>query len=779
VPEGASLKEFCCAGCEAVHGLLQAQGLSRYYTLAEGRTAPAPEPRRDRSFAWLEPLVARSEATSSPVCALELDVQGIHCAACVWLFEELFRRTPGGVALDVNPARGTLALTATAGFPLGEFVAALERFGYRLGPRLKPGERRSDGLLVRTAICLALAGNAMMFATAIYLGLAEGPIYRLFGALELALASAAVAIGGPVFFRSAVHALRRGVLHLDLPISLGIALAYAGSLWAHLAGRPEAIYFDTLTVFVALMLLGRWLQQRVVEQNRDRLLVSDGAEGLLCRRIDRGRVEIAPATGVAAGDRLLIAPGDLVPVDAVLATEAASLSLDWVTGESAPRTFAAGERVPAGAFNLGTRAVEVLAAEPFAVSRLTSLLGRDRADDDGGAHSGGLARAVAGWYVTAVLAAAAIGAVGWLVATGDVDRALVVATSVLIITCPCAFGIAAPLAWELCQAGLRRAGLYVRRASFLDRAQHVRRIVFDKTGTLTTGVPELVDPAALDALAPADRAALYDLAARSNHPRSQAVARALDGRLRPGVAVDERPGLGLAATIDGAVYRLGAPGFVTAAGADRDDPELLPLAFGKDGALLVALDTREAIRPDAARELSRLAEDHELWVLSGDRPARVAAIAAAVGVPASRSLGGFQPEDKAAFLADLDRGDTLFIGDGVNDALAARAAHAAGTPAIDRPFMAAMTDFYLVTPGLSPIATALRAAAALGRTLRRNFAVAVAYNVVGVALAWAGLLGPLGAAVLMPASSLAIVGLTTWSLSPRSPLWRSSSSSSS
>ncbi len=776
LPRGVT-GEYCCDGCLAVSLLLREEGLERYYDLRGGPAAPvAPIGARDR--AWLDPLAAEVAATDS-LRRLTLDVQGLHCAGCVWLIEELFRRQPDGSQIQVNPALGTIDLWVGRAFPLIAFVDSIERFGYQLGPARKGSDPGSDDLLLRLGICAALAGNSMMLSAGIYFGLDRGPLHRLFAAACWVMAALSVIVGGPVFFRSAWHGLRRRILHLDVPISLGLLLAFAGSSWAMLSDRSGGIYFDTVSVFIALMLLGRVLQQRVLSANRRRLLADEGVDGIVCRRITGGRVEVVGCRAIAEGDQLLVAAGDLVPVASTLTEqEAADLSLDWVSGESEPRRFGRGDLIPAGAFNAGRIALRVTAAQAFADSPLIALLRAPRRGrgDEPAAHASRLARRVSGVYVVLVLAAALGGLLAWGLG-GDWSRGLEVATAVLVVTCPCAFGIALPLAHELTQIGLRRQGLFVRTADFPDRARAVRRIAFDKTGTLTSGRLELRapdGPAALALLSAADRAALYDLSARSSHPRSQAVRRALEAEggvgIDAGVTVREQPGAGVEAEIDGHQYRLGAPDWVCGA----ECPDGAELGFSRDGRPLAWLATDEALRPDARSELASLARDgYQLWILSGDRPERVAAAAAELGLDPSRALGGMTPDDKAEWLAVHDRGDTLFVGDGINDSLAADRATCSGTPAIDRPFMASRSDFYLTTPGLAPIGRALAAAHLLARTAHRNLVFTSCYNVATVGLCWAGLMRPWLAALLMPVSSIAVVAITVRALSHRRLLWRS------
>ena len=760
---------FCCRGCEAVYQLLADAKLSRYYDLGGGDGHPVAPASGDHK--WLEPIAARLAAQPAGLSRIVLDVQGLHCSACVWLLDELFRREPSSAGIVVNPAVGSVELTVGSAFSLTSYITSIEAFGYRFGPPLKAaaGRSASSDLIWRMGVCIAIAMNTMIFGFAVYAGLAEGRVYRLFHALDFALSFVSVLVGGTVFFRSAWQAVRRRVLHLDLPIALGIALAFSSSTYTYLTRGGATSYFDTLNVFIALMLVGRFLQERVLAKNRAYLLASDGAEGLYTRRIEGGAVALVRCTEIVAGDILLIGHQDLVPVEAQLLGDVPSVfSLDWITGESAPRAFAPGETVPSGAFCQETRAAMLRASSAFDASAVVALLRTsNRRDHD-------LARATPWWkkltslYVSSVLVVAAAAFGGWVLATHDLARSFDVVAAVLIVTCPCAFGIATPLAYELAQASLRRAGLFVRTPGFLDRAAEIQRVVFDKTGTLTTGCLVVADAGPLLALGCDERAVAYDLAVRSSHPKSRAIARALEGL---GVVdafdarrdVREVPGRGLEALDQGTVWRLGSPAW---AARVRAVTEVMgDVVLTRNGAIVASIRTTEEARPDARDEVRALESDgYEPCVLSGDSPDATRAMAKICGIPAERAFGARTPEGKAAWLRQLGEGSarkTLFIGDGINDSLVAEEAYCAGTPAIDRPFMAARCDFYIISPGLGSIREALHMAKRLARVVHTNLVIAIFYNVVAVTLAVAGLMTPLWCAVLMPASSLSIVLLTT------------------
>jgi P-type Cu2+ transporter len=761
---------FCCRGCRAVHESITRAGLDRYYDIKDARIVPpaalGSEAKLDRN--WLAPLSQRLSAASGAI-ELPMKLQGLRCTACVWLIQQLFARHAGAQRISINSARGSARLCVDARFPLNDFVRELESFGYVLGD-IGQSETGEDGLLLRTGVSVALSMNAMFFAAAIYFGLREGPIYRLLHGLNFACASLAVLVGAPVFLKSAWTALRKRILHLDLPIAVGIVLSYLAALWSYVSDHSAAAYYDSLATFIALMLLGRWLKERIVQQNRRELLTNSGLEGLLVRRLRAGQVELTEAVKLERGDELLIPPGDLVPIAGVLLTASARCSLDWITGESDASEYVGGQVVPAGAFNAGDSALRLTCESDFASSALVELLGHAESPERSDARE---SETFSLWYVAAVLATGALAFGYWVLRTGSISQGLAVMTAVYVVTCPCAIGIAVPLAEELVLSGLRAKGLFVRNPSFLQRALRVQRVVFDKTGTLTTGRLSIANAAPLSSLTPSLRDVLYSMVIASGHPKSAAVAHAL-AKLEPtwldAVHIVEAPGQGVEAELNGHCYRLGRAAWALTR-APSDDADLW---FSCDREPLCGLQTQETLRDDARSEVQRLERaGYETFVLSGDRNERVQRMAADLGIPAQRAVGQCSPKDKAAFIARHDLADMLMIGDGVNDSLAVAQAFASGTPSIDRAVMPSRTDFYFVTAGLQPIRLALTAAHKLARIALRNRIFAVAYNVLVVTVAVLGWMKPWLAAVLMPLSSVVVLTTTSWSLSSRSSLWKS------
>ncbi len=806
IPKGRmkNRDSFCCNGCAAVYAIIHDQGFDRYYDLKTKTTAPPPELRPD-TFAWLDRLEQNpSEPDTDRTHHLSLDVQGLHCAACVWLLQELAKKQPGSVDVCINPSLGKAEVFWTPSrTDLRQYFSQAEKFGYRFGPATERTGSHSRNLLLRLGLCVAAAMNVMVLATAFYFGLSptDGILYELFGWGSLAFASVAFLAGGTLFIQAAYQGLRHGIIHLDLPIALGVILAYSGSLYAQIRFGPDGAYFDSVTIFITLMVLGRWLQERVLEKNRHALLGEGGSDNLFTRRCQADRLRAIRVTEINEGDEIWVVPGDLVPVNGELLGHGGEISLDWITGESDPRSAGAGEEVPAGAFNAGRGTIRLRATEEFDGSRLDSLLGGRRtasmtdedassstADSSSGLFTTRFWRRISLFYVTAVLALASSGFLLW--AFRDATRAVEVTIAILVVTCPCAIGLAVPLAHELIHLALRRRGVFLRSGRFLDRALSIKHVLFDKTGTITIGALALSDPSIreIDQLSQDERAILHHMTIRSNHPVSRCLAGALEipeeGK-RPDMLLDgndevlELPGRGLQTVVNGRDYRLGRESFAQKGSAESDAPENgeSPTLFSINGRPLATFTFREQFKPDATEETARLiAEGFDVRLLSGDGAGRVRSAAERLGLASPHWEAGLSPEEKAARVIAIEAVDphsTLMVGDGINDAPSFDAAWCAATPAVDRPSLPARADFYYLGEGIGAVRRALTSATVLRRVIRDNLLIAIGYNAIAITLCFAGLVSPVVAAILMPVSSIAVVSLTFFRLSGGRLAWMS------
>ena len=737
----AQRPDFCCAACQFVHDLIAKNGLGQFYDLQEGGVPPVQSlVFQKRDYTWLDELARLSAGT------LTLDVQGLSCIGCAWLIERLFTRQPGALVIHVDPTLGQLLLHWQPGvFEAVAFARQLQSFGYLVGP---PGESTtppSRALNLRLGLCAALAMNTMLFTLPRYLGMSSDFEFApLFQRLSLIFGTLSFLIGGSFFFVRSWHSLRQRVLHIDLPISLGLVAAYAGSVVAWSRGAHGFVYFDFVATFTFLMLAGRWLQQRVVERNRHQLLSSQAA---LPSVRDASTGEKHAAAAILPEMTFTVDPGQIVPVLSRLNSTAASLGLEWICGESETTTARRGRIVQAGAVNSGQTAIELEALEPWSESLLAKLLRRTPAPPP---RNPVLERFLRG-YIVAVLAIAALGFSGWWGVTGEPLPALQVFISVLVVSCPCASGVALPLASDLAASRLRRFGVFIRNSGLWSKLDRVRNVIFDKTGTLTLETISLRNPEALRQLSDHDRAVLLAMVHDSAHPASGCLREQLlaDGVNFTLIAEPhEVIGFGLELLHEQSLWRLGRPDW-SGARCSSD------CVFTRNGDLLAGFRFGEEARADAVGEVRALeARGCRIFILSGDRRAKVETMADHLRLPRGQCLGEMSPEGKARWVERFDAHDSLYIGDGANDSLAFDAAWCSGTPAVDRGLLEQKADFYFLGRGLGGVRSLLETAATHRRVSRTIVAFAISYNAIAIAISLAGKMNPLLAAVLMPASSL-------------------------
>jgi len=754
VPVSAKNARFCCAGCEAVYQILHSENLSLFYTLAEGSIPPAASPSAHiRSHTWLEALLEKATQAQGPLCSMELDVQGIHCSACVWLLNELFRRQKGGSKIVVNPALGKVHLVWVRNlFNIHAWINSVERFGYRFGiSRKQPGGFSSE--LFRLGVCVCISMNVMLFSAAFYFGMSleDGALFQAFTYLCMGLTSIVVFYGGWPFFHSAIASVRSRLFHLDLPIALGIFLSYSLSLVQFSQGRGDLAYLDTLNIFVTLMLTGRWLRQRVLEKNKRFLLEDAGSENFWVRVKSSQSIRLVRAAEVQEEDTLLVAPGDVVPVNLSLLSKEAKVSTDWITGEPEPQSLSQGEVAMAGSINAADSALLGRALTGFADSPLLPLLRQTSPGKGGHSHLLFWNRLARAW-VLGVLLISSLGFVLWMGA--GFDKAINVAVALLIVTCPCALGITIPLAYELTQSALKRRGFYIRSGDLLDRLTQVKKVLFDKTGTLTLGRLELKTPNQLEQMDAKARHVLYNLASRSSHPVSICIASALEKRepvFEPEAEIKEVPGQGLEWQREGELWRLGRASW---AAAKEEGATVL----SRNGEAVAFLETKEVLRADAAQEVAVLQNQGvELWIISGDGLGRTHSLAQRLGISPSHVLASQTPQQKAEAVKGIDAMDSLYVGDGVNDSMAFEKAWCAGAVAIDRPVMPGKSDFFLVNEGVLGIQAALSAATHLRRLTKQILGLSLVYNGTAVAVGLLGYMSPVWAAISMPISSLGLI----------------------
>lgn len=709
---------------------------------------------------------------------IDLHVDGMHCAACIGRVEGAVAALPGVELARANLTLGRLRVrwreaaagnaargareSERAGAP---FIAALRAAGYDasvLVPESLPVEAAAEERdMIR---CMAVAGfaaaNVMLLSLSIWAGHAEGmaaetrSLFHWFSAL---IALPALAWAGRPFFRSAVKALRAGRTNMDVPIALAVALAAGVSLWETIRGGPHA-YFDSAIALLFFLLIGRFLDRRARRQARSAAARLIALQDTAVTAIgDDGRPRRIPAADLEAGMRLAAAAGERLAADGVVRRGRSEIDASLMTGEAAPRSVGPGDAVHAGVVNLAAPVeIEVTAAGNETV--LADIVRLTEAAEQRKSAYVVLADRVSRLYAPAVHTLALLAFLGWVLAGGLAwQPALLIAIAVLIVTCPCALGLAVPVVQVVATGRLLRRGVLVKSGDALERLAAADTVVFDKTGTLTLGAPELIDREAV----PEDALALAaSLAAASRHPLSRALAAAAP-EIAPADDVAEIPGCGLSlATAQGDI-RLGRAdwcgvGAETAeGGGDAPGSEIW---LSRPGAAPVRFRFEDGLRPEAAQTVEALRRAGlRPLLLSGDRPEAVAAVADAVGIEDWRA--GCTPRDKLAALDSLraEGAKVLMVGDGLNDAPALAAADVSISPSSAADIAQVAADIVFQSRSLRPVADALAVARRAQALVRQNIGLAVGYNLFAVPLAVAGLVTPMVAALCMSGSSIVVV----------------------
>jgi len=698
-------------------------------------------------------FVRRREGLSE----LDLMVRGATCAGCIARIEGGLREDDRVEQARLNLSTGRLAL-AWRGAPAlaADYVRKLGRLGYPATPyepeREADPNREEEKRLLRA---MAVAGFAMMNVMLLSISVWSGGLemsetmQALMHRISALIVLPAAAFAGQPFFRSALRALRVGHVNMDVPISLAVFLACGLSVWETFIGHGQT-YYDAAVMLLFFLLIGRFLDMRL------RARAGEAARGLAAMQAATanlleadGRIRAIPARDVKAGDHLVLAAGDRVPVDARILEGEGALDGSLVTGETAPVTAKPGLDVWSGMLNLDGKLVLEARADRdnSLLAEITRLV---EAGEQARSRYVRLADRAARLYVPVVHGLAALTVVGWLLIGGEVRPAIINAIAVLIITCPCALGLAVPAVQVVASGRLYREGVLVKSGDALERLAGADTIVFDKTGTLTEGRPRLVDADGVPdgALEMAAR-----LARTSRHPLSRAIADAA-GMGEAAADVKEIPGGGLEAMVAGQRVRFGAARWLGIDAASDPHTEAW-LVVGNDAPVRFCFEDR--LREDAAEVIAALkARGCQLHLLSGDRAGPVEAVAATLGITDWQAE--MQPQDKIARLEALKEagGTVAMVGDGINDAPALAAAHVSISLASAAEVSQAAADFVLQGDRLAASVVAMDVSRGAKRRVLENFGLAAAYNAIAVPMAVAGLVTPLIAAIAMSASSVLV-----------------------
>ncbi|MBB5222245.1 Cu2+-exporting ATPase [Amaricoccus macauensis] len=716
--------------------------------------------------------VAPAPIRPGPLRRIEIALPAIHCAACITGVERTLEAEPGVAAARVNLTLKRAAVTVEDAPGVEDrLIAALDARGFEAHPldsaALEATRSDAEGrdLLARIGVAGFASMNVMLLSVAVWAG-ATGATRDLMHWVSAAIALPAVAFAAQPFFRNAYRALRARRLDMDVPISTAILMALAVSLRETVLSGPRA-FFEAAVMLTFFLLVGRYLSHLTRASARSAAAEIAALEVHMAERIRAdGTRETVPLDAVRAGDVLAVAPGARVPVDGTVMAGRSEIDPSLLTGETMPEPVAPGSTLRAGLLNL-TGPLEVR-ADALGDDTLLREIGRlvETAERSRGRYAS-LADRASSAYAPIVYLTATAALLVWGVWGGDWRHATNIAAAVLIITCPCGLGLAVPAVLTAASGRLFRQGVLLKDGEALEKLALVDAVVVDKTGTLTTGRPVLTNA---DAIAPRDLAFAAALAAGSSHPLSCAITRAATGRGVPPVnaaAVVEHPGLGSEGRIGQSVVRLGRAEW---AGGTALDVTAAWLRI--DTAPPVAFRFEDELRPEAPGTIARLRADGlPVTLLSGDSETPVAALADRLGL--DRAISRATPAEKVGEIQALGAQGhrVLMIGDGLNDAAALAAAHVSISPASAVDASRSAADLIILGDRLDRAADALALARVARRRILENFTFAFAYNVVSVPLAFAGLVTPLNAAIIMSTSSL-IVALNALRLGPRQPAAR-------
>ncbi|ODU20148.1 MAG: nitrogen fixation protein FixI [Sphingomonas sp. SCN 67-18] len=691
------------------------------------------------------------------VLTTSFNVPGLHCANCIATLENGLAAHPDVVAARVNFTTRRVRISHLETIDTAGLRDAIGRIGFPAEPFLgeaEPAAADESRMLVKAmAVAGFAAMNVMLLSVSVWSG-ATDATRQMFHWLSALIALPAVAYAGRPFFRSAWSALRRGRTNMDVPISIGVVLACAISLYETAIDGPHA-YFDGAVMLLFFLLAGRFLDSVM------RARAQDGVEALL-RQTAAGALVIArdgstqwrAADELARGMRMLVAAGERLAADGVVEQGASSIDRALITGESLPEAVTTGKAVLAGTINLDAPlTVRVTAAgENTVIADIARMM-----EAAGGTKSRyvRVADRAARFYAPAVHTLALLSFIGWMIAGAGAHQSILIAVAVLIITCPCALGLAVPVAQVVAAGAMMRAGILIKDGSALERLAEADSALFDKTGTLTLGRPVPNGPLPLDA---EEKPVALALARSSRHPLSRALAGALE--VQGVTAADltdltERPGAGVEGRHGALPARLGRPDWLGAPAAGDD--ALLATAFRLGDGPARLLRFTDALRADAPAAIARLRDQGmEPLMLSGDRASAVDAVAGQLGITGCAALS---PAGKFAMIARLQQGGrrVLMVGDGLNDGPALKAADVSIAPASASDVGQTAADLVFLGDGLMPVPVAIAAARRTMRVVRQNFAIAIGYNVLAVPLAIAGYVTPLVAALAMSGSSLIVV----------------------
>lgn len=789
----AGEKYFCCHGCLAVFELLTGNGLSNFYELANAAGVRVKATRQNQ-FRYLDDPGVRERLVNfqdERLTRVTFRIPAIHCVACVWLLENLFRLRPGIGESRVHFPRKEVAVSFENGrVKLSEVVALLASLGYEPELRLSDlSTPRRHAVSRRLWLQLAVAGfafgNLMLLAIGVYLGVDafSGTRFRhLAATFGLLLSLPVVTYSALDYWRAAWTTLKQKRLAIEVPIAAGIVAIFTQSVYEVLSGAGEG-YFDSLCGLIFFLLCGRLFQQKTFDRlsferdyqsffplsvtrrihNNETLSNSHGQS--VPTPADSGEEHVS-LSQLRVGDRLVIRNGELIPADSRLISPAACIDYSFVTGESDPVAKGEGDQLYAGGRQIGG-AIAVEMIKPVSQSYLTSLWNQEAFRKEKSASIETLINRYSYRFTMIVVAIAMGAAVFW--AFRDSSKAVKAFTSVLIVACPCALALAAPFTLGTAIRALGRRNIFVKSSEVIETLANINAVVFDKTGTLTAAGAQSVQFNGT-ALSEDEQRWIRCLASHSTHPLSVRIAESLAADPTDSVrSFFEVPGCGIEGIVATHEILMGSCGWLESHGvaaADGTAPQGSIVHVAIDGVPRGWFVLESALRHNVDAVISQLAPDYELTLLSGDNAKQRGTFSPLFG---ERTQFNQSPLDKLEFIHGLQRAGqrVLMVGDGLNDSGALRQSDVGVAVVENISAFSPASDVIMSAAMVPQLDAVLRFAKHATRIVRLSFVLSSLYNVIGISIAASGLLAPIVCAILMPISSVSVVafacGATAWS----------------
>lgn len=774
-----STRQFCCPACQAVCSAIHDAGLEGFYDRApQGVLAPPPETAKDLALYDLDEVQAEYVVDLGVQREIHLLVEGIHCAACVWLIERSLCQLPGIINAQVNLSGKRLLLKwDNSQLKLSQILTHLGQIGYAAVPydpevaegRLKKQNRT---LLLRMAFAAFAMMNLLWISIALYSGANDSEFRSLFHWVGFSLATPTLLYSGYPFLHSAWTGIKRLHLTMDLPIAIGAISTYSYSVYITLNQSVVGeVYYDTVVNFLFVILVGRYLEamsKRQAVTSTQRLLDLQPRAATVLRD---GESVLLPIRAVKPDNVVLIKPGEQIPVDGIVMQGRSNVDESMLSGESHPVTKQDGDKVSAGTMNTdSTLTVRVGGTlRNTSLGRIINLVEEAQASK---APIQCTADRIVPWFVATTLLLASVTFFWWL--KTDFEIALMAATAVLIITCPCAFGLATPMAIASASGLAARFGILIKNGGVLETLSKIDHVVFDKTGTLTEGrmqVQEIITHKGMDTLMLVQHAAALEH--YSEHNIATAICSFVKTKSLPLLSAQEienQPGYGIKGVVNDSAITIGTQQWLKKNQINLNEAlqrnthqweakgsTCVHVAI--DGLHMGVIAINDQLRADAKTLVNALrASNIRMTILSGDRLPVVERIAHQLG--GMESIAEVLPEDKDKIIQQLkkDGATVAMIGDGVNDAAALSRANVGIALGSGTDVSGDSADIVLMSNELDKVRLAMQLSQRTLRTIRQNIGISFTYNIIMVPLAMLAMITPLVAAISMPISSLLVIG---------------------